>query len=36
MVIQLLVSAVGIVANGLLFGAGFALGAMLVEKRLSK
>jgi hypothetical protein len=34
MLMQLLVSVVGIVANGLLFGAGFAVGAMLVEKRL--
>jgi hypothetical protein len=36
MILQLLVSAVGIVANGLLFGAGFAVGAMLVEKRMQK
>jgi hypothetical protein len=34
MVLQLLVSAIGIAANGLLFGAGFAVGAHLVEKRM--
>ena len=32
MLFQLLVSAVGILANGLLFGAGFAVGAHFVEK----
>jgi hypothetical protein len=34
MLVQLLVGVIGIVANGLLFGAGFAAGAMLVEKKL--
>jgi len=36
MVLQLLVSGVGIAANGLLFGVGFAVGATLVEKRMNK
>lgn len=36
MLLQLLVSALGILANGLFFGAGFAVGATLIEKRLEK
>lgn len=36
MVLQLLVSAIGILANGVLFGAGFAVGAMLIEKKFDR
>jgi hypothetical protein len=35
-VVQLLSMAAGAVLNGIFFGAGFALGAMVIEKRFSK
>ena len=36
MLVQFLASLVGFVVHGVLFGAGFALGAVLVERELEK
>ena len=36
LVLQLLMSAIAAMGNGLFFGAGFAVGAMIVERKLAK